>query len=857
MRGTFIWLCLIGLLPQVTCAAEKVSYATPPRCLVWLEGEDCSDHNWIEGPTDNCWAFGWAGVHGGVLDLAHWRLPAPDRPYYARFRFELSDSGQYVAYYLGRIPGCLASPLEWSLDEGPPTELKAPDGWNVPGALDVVASFKYALVRLGSFAADAGKHVLTFTVRKTVPDFGIAEMYSAQIDAIGIAPADWPVESMVLAPRPEASGSPASPMTKDEPAREPVVLEAGQLRVELSPVNAGIRRLTFGREKREVLAEAQAAQSPIEVDFRDGSSSDSGRVTRITRDKHGLLLRLEARKLVTELCLTADPTACEVRIRPRLHNRTGSDIWQVCLKVSESLGVGGEASDDTWLVGKEVLPPASTQGSHSWIAPYQFPFELVAISDQRATLYALIEDRRLLDTRVKFGRPAGALGGLSFIKYPRVQPGAVRELPPLIIGAYAGGDWHPAGDRFSRWWYTWAETPETPEWLARLGGISVGGPDMQAPEAAQKAIDELVAMERVSGIQALHGAGWFSFRTECWYPTQWRLSPDQLRNVRLVTDTVRAHDGRTSIYTNPLMLSRATPDYELWGREAAVIDAKGRVQLTEHNTHHHPMALPYPNEALAARYLAILQPVLQLGKPDLLYMDQLGAVPAHLDFAARRGEDLTDFGRWVRGSTRFVRLVHESLAVTCPHLATWIECPNPALLQYVHLSYYGTNRVLRYVFPTYYGFVGDANSLPPEQAVQVAQEGLLTGQPVAINHGGLAQAEPTHQQAVREIVKLKQLVDPLLRTAKFRDQNRLMVSEGVDATLFVGRDRVFIPFVRKMEGTTGVVRCELAALPGKRAQQAHAYVVGSEATSRAEMRREDGWLAVTLPTSRAGVIEIK
>jgi hypothetical protein len=85
-RGTVAWLCLLILLWQAALAEERVCYATPPRCLVWMEGEDCPDHNWTEGPTDNCWAFGWAGVHGGVLDLAHWRLPAPDQPYYARLR---------------------------------------------------------------------------------------------------------------------------------------------------------------------------------------------------------------------------------------------------------------------------------------------------------------------------------------------------------------------------------------------------------------------------------------------------------------------------------------------------------------------------------------------------------------------------------------------------------------------------------------------------------------------------------------------------------------------------------------------------------------------------------------------------
>ena len=76
--------------------------------------------------------------------------------------------------------------------------------------------------------------------------------------------------------------------------------------------------------------------------------------------------------------------------------------------------------------------------------------------------------------------------------------------------------------------------------------------------------------------------------------------------MRAVTDAVRGAGGRTSIHTNPLMLSRATPDYELWGRDRATMDAGGRVPFTEHTTHHHPMFLPYPGAALAGHYL---QPV--------------------------------------------------------------------------------------------------------------------------------------------------------------------------------------------------------------------------------------------------------
>ena len=64
-----------GLLVMVAAVANgpaPITYENPPERLIWLEGEDCPEHNWTLGPQFNCWAFGWAGVHGGVLDLASW-----------------------------------------------------------------------------------------------------------------------------------------------------------------------------------------------------------------------------------------------------------------------------------------------------------------------------------------------------------------------------------------------------------------------------------------------------------------------------------------------------------------------------------------------------------------------------------------------------------------------------------------------------------------------------------------------------------------------------------------------------------------------------------------------------------------
>jgi hypothetical protein len=152
--------------------ALPVSYQTPPKCLTWLEGEGCTDHNWTLGPQWNCWAFAWAGVHGGVLDLASWRLP-DGGAYTARFPFELPEAGEHVVYWLGRVAGYQASAIEWQIDDGPAQRFPPQGERDWYNRLADVANLKYEVSRLGAFTAEAGQHTLTITVREPCEDGGL------------------------------------------------------------------------------------------------------------------------------------------------------------------------------------------------------------------------------------------------------------------------------------------------------------------------------------------------------------------------------------------------------------------------------------------------------------------------------------------------------------------------------------------------------------------------------------------------------------------------------------------------------------------------------------------------------------
>jgi len=93
-----------------------------------------------------------------------------------------------------------------------------------------------------------------------------------------------------------------------------------------------------------------------------------------------------------------------MRLLVWIRNMGSTDIWRARLSLMQGLAIGGDAQDDTWLVGKELLLPEKTVGERSWVSPHQFPFDLTAIGDRVASVYAMYEDRELLDTRVEFGR---------------------------------------------------------------------------------------------------------------------------------------------------------------------------------------------------------------------------------------------------------------------------------------------------------------------------------------------------------------------------------------------------------------------------------------------------------------------
>lgn len=856
---------LLALVIALLCIGggafcEDITYASPPKCLVWMQGEDCTDHNWVEGPSYHSWIYEWTPIHGGVLDLASWRLPDCGE-YYARFKFKVPVAGEYVVYFLGRH-GLMASPFEWSVDNGKPVEI--PGGvYDIPGTLALTNKYKHALIKLGSFTGEAGSHTLKISVSKAIDDWGFS-MYSQQIDAVGIAPASWtPEASKPPVPKKPGTGNwapagrnPEHP-TADDAKRPPIKLNSSRMECEISPVNGGIRRLVLKNgSERIILASSINATAILKVDFRDNTALDSGPVTNVLTEKDAVVLYCRNKSLQTRVKYSARPGG-EIAVSAHITNNAKTPVWRTDWQVSSGLGVNADTSNDTWHVAQATVVPTNAVGLRKAVSPWTFSFDWLCLTDDTASFYAMFEDRGTLDTEITYGREnkQGATGTVVLSKFPRIQTNQTWAAPPLVIGGYASGDWHIAADRFSAWWYSWAKTPVMPEWVKRIGGMTLGMNYYEA-DALQTNKAALEKTRSATGISWYHGAGWIRGTTECWYPAQMYPSIDQLRAFRHATDAMRRDGGRSSIYTNALMLSRATPEYELWGRDMTTTSYGGDPWFTEHDAHHHPMALPYPNEFWARRYCQIMEKPVLMGRPDMLYMDQLGAVPAHIDFDPDRHHH-THYGEWVAGSAKFLKVVRERLVGSYGKLATSIEAPNPVLLQHVNLSILGTNEVLRFVFPTYYGLYGGYEGVDADESLRRTRASLLSGEPVLLVDSVLTTAAPETLQKIREIIALKRVIDPLLYDARYRETVGIKVSDGVKASAFKGKDRVYVAFAAT--SPSAVIELNAVKLDIKLKGKARLAAAGSDGKFVAVelSTKSDGTFELGCGGVHAGIVEIK
>jgi hypothetical protein len=488
------------------------------------------------------------------------------------------------------------------------------------------------------------------------------------------------------------------------------------------------------------------------------------------------------------------------------------------------------------------------------VSPQAFVHDWFCLYDGQVTLHGRLEDPFLLDSRGRCGCPAsGAF--VEVDKFPCIRPGQSWAAPDLVIGADSTGTWYAAADRFRLWFDSWARRPPIPPWFQAIGGLSVGG-QVYEEQAIASNRAMLGQARDLGGVTLFHTGAWLPLLTEAWYPLNYRLDAGQLARLAAVTNDLRAQGGRLSIYTNALMFSRVTADYAAYGKDLTVIGSDGFPVYTEHDHRHHPMALPWPNAEWAERFCTALEPVIAEGRPDMLYLDQLGAVPTHLDYALERHRH-THYGEWRRVQAEFCEVAERRFRPLQPELATGIECPNIAAQQFVTfaLLVHSSFDILRYTFPHFVSFIGAyAGGLAPETVRRYAKEAFLSGQPLLFFDCAATGLDETTRTLVREMLQMKREIDPRLYGLRCQTARGIVAAEGVEAFGFVGDRQWLITYVKT--GPAASLRLDPAAFGCPDSVHARVLAPAGAEVETLPVQEADGMIELRLPAATFGLLEL-
>ena len=650
----------------------------------------------------------------------------------------------------------------------------------------------------------------------------------------------------------ETSADKDSPASKgvmeDDPAKASVVTTAGDLRAEWSPVNGGLRKLSLGKM---VLAQSPSAREPVGLQFLD--KTDWMPSAPGTWKQEGDELVFWQSDKLARLELRIASRDGEIRIRPTIENLGEQPIS----RIRYSLWQGARMDGGTLLASTNRHPLQNLEAYVSKVSPQKFLHDWFCLYGKQATLHVRLEDRALLDSTARYGQNGkGVFVGID--KYPCIPPGKSWVAPEAVLGADRSGSWYQAAARFRTWFDIFAEKPPIPAWFKAIGGFDVDGVFYEEDAIAKNRV-KLARMLKENGTSVLHGGDWLPFKTEGWYTLNYRLDDDQLANFIKIADDIRAQGGHLSIYTNALMISRVTKEFADYGKDLTVVASDGFPMDTEHDSRHHPMALPWPNARWANRYCDALEPVIAKGRPAILYMDQLGAVPTHLDYALERNGH-EHYGQWRAVQKEFCETVEKRFRPLQPDLVTGIEGPNIAAQQVATfaLIHYGDFEVFRVTFPHFVNFIGTHSfELPKDTILRFARDAFLCGQPLMFFHSVAANLGETTRAEIRDMLLCKRQIDPLLYGLRCQGADGITAPEGVRAFTFAGEKETVVTFVRESADAPRTVTLDPARTGVDGAHSAH--VLNPDGTPGEELKFTPGASALTLemPNTRFGMVLIK
>jgi hypothetical protein len=383
-------------------------------------------------------------------------------------------------------------------------------------------------------------------------------------------------------------------------------------------------------------------------------------------------------------------------------------------------------------------------------------------------------------TEIQDDSPIGL--NISVVKLPYLRPGEAAELAPLCLHVH-GGDWHFAADRYRRWMDTWMQVAAKPEWVQQ--GMSYQETGVFYPHGL---VDYSFSdMKRMSadalqyGVDTIHLIGWNRGGWEANAPDY--VPADELggwegleRGVR----EVHEQGGKVCLFVN---FQKADADTDWYRRELhryALVDVNGHAKTSGWGYYilsdimgtspegHKPvftMMCPWEEafqDILIERFVALAKTRIDALSIDKMQMTFRCFHPDHDHRPAQTPSGLLRGLRRIRDAVRSVN----------PHISIVAEGWWDVMYQYIDgsqtkLHDYDHLPVLKYTFPEVLlrVFVDRLDYHSVNNCIQCGHWMCF-----AINnhHGTLAKA-PELGPYVREVLRIRNVLNDLLWAGRFRD----------------------------------------------------------------------------------------
>ncbi|MFB6295469.1 MAG: DUF6259 domain-containing protein [Halobacteriales archaeon] len=369
--------------------------------------------------------------------------------------------------------------------------------------------------------------------------------------------------------------------------------------------------------------------------------------------------------------------------------------------------------------GERLDQPFATFDAERQTLPYPVPLsaQFLTCTDGDAGWAVYAFDETCTYKEFSLGGDA-ALVSVSYFCF--LEPGESGRIPTTVLKLYSG-TWHSAADRYREWFDSWARPPARSDLLEQLPYvyewflIDQHDASEAGTETLKKYGDYGDKISEIAdrGYDAVWLVSWHDRGLDTDFPefdVTEVIGYDELADM---TDVMKNHGLQVGFYFNARLANAESDVYTANNHWA--VDPRRTVDISEQYFEEHHVLCPGAPGRIDHLVERIEFVVTELGA-DFVFLDQIGAAPAHLCFDERHDHE-TPATAWIEGYEELLARVHEVGRRHNSGFWVFIEGAWDAIGQFVDMQMGGVwsihpdgdpcHEIYRYTFPDHY--MGDEN----------------------------------------------------------------------------------------------------------------------------------------------------